>query len=77
MENENYESVIFSTDNEVPALGLAASSRLNRHRVHTRRLTRGLYGEVYLLQFDVGQDCIARLSRNPTHHNPIKIPYIE
>ncbi|PKY20996.1 hypothetical protein RhiirB3_302308, partial [Rhizophagus irregularis] len=44
-----------------------ASSRLNRHCVHTRRLTKGLYNEIYLLQFEAGPDCIARLSCDLNH----------
>src|ERR1041385_5011797 len=75
--NKNNESEIFSSnssDDGEPILDLninilkqLASDRLNRHCIYTCRLTRGFYNEIYLLQFDVGPDCIARLSRNPTH----------
>ncbi|RGB42738.1 kinase-like domain-containing protein [Rhizophagus diaphanus] len=77
MDNENNESEIFcssSSDVDEPTLDLdlnalqkLASSRLNRHCVHTRRLTKGLYNEIYLLQFEAGPDCIARLSCDLTH----------
>src|SRR5436190_21359135 len=75
MDNENDENNENEiSDNEEPALDLNinilqqfVSSRLNRHCVSTRRLTRGLNNEVHLLQFDSGPDCIARLSRNLIH----------
>ncbi|RIA93140.1 kinase-like domain-containing protein [Glomus cerebriforme] len=74
-ESETLSSYsVESTDDDEPALDLdinvlqqLASSRLNRHCIRTRRLTRGLYNEIYLLQFDTGPDCIARLSRDLTH----------
>ncbi|GBB89419.1 hypothetical protein RclHR1_01610010 [Rhizophagus clarus] len=75
--NENNENKIFSSsssDVDEPTLNLDlnvlqqfASSRLNRHCVRTSRLTKGHYNEIYLLQFDVGPDCIARLSRDLSH----------
>ena len=79
MDNENGESKNFrsnssSLSDDEPALDIdinvlqqLASSRLNRHCVCARRLTRGFYNEIYLLQFDIGPDCIARLSRDLTH----------
>ncbi|CAB4475248.1 unnamed protein product [Rhizophagus irregularis] len=77
MDNENNESEIFrssSSNDDEPTLDLdlnalqqLASSRLNRHCVHTRRLTKGLYNEIYLLQFEAGPDCIARLSCDLNH----------
>ena len=77
MDNENNESENFcssSSDDDEPALDLdlnalqqLASSRLDRHCVHARRLTKGLYNEIYLLQFNAGPDCIARLSRDLSH----------
>src|ERR1051325_8275799 len=77
MDNENNESENFcssSSDDDEPALDLdlnalqqLASSRLDRHCVHARRLTKGLYNEIYLLQFEAGPDCIARLSCDLTH----------
>ncbi|RIA91598.1 hypothetical protein C1645_692500 [Glomus cerebriforme] len=72
-KNNNGSSSSLSDDDE-PTLDLdinvlqqLASNRLNRHCVRTCRLTRGLYNEIHLLQFDAGPDCIARLSRNLTH----------
>ncbi|GES87007.1 kinase-like domain-containing protein [Rhizophagus clarus] len=77
MDNENNEIENFrssSSDDDEPALDLdlnalqqLASSRLDRHCVHARRLTKGLYNEIYLLQFEAGPDCIARLSCDLTH----------
>ena len=77
MDNENNENEIFSSsssdddestlDLDINVLRQLASNRLNRHCVNTCRLTRGLYNEIYLLQFDDGPDCIARLSRQLTH----------
>jgi aminoglycoside phosphotransferase (APT) family kinase protein len=82
MDNKNNEnnSDIFNSnlsnlsDDDEPALDLNinvlqqfVSSRLNRCCVRTRRLTGGLNNEVYLLQFDAGTDCIARLSRDLIH----------
>jgi len=77
MDNENNESEIFrssSSDDDEPTLDLdtnvlqqLASNRLNRHCIRTHRLTRGLYNEIYLLQFEAGPDCIARLSCDLTH----------
>src|SRR5436190_18774611 len=75
MDNENDENNENEiSDNEEPALDLNinilqqfVSSRLNRHCVNTRRLTRGLNNEVHLLQFDAGPDCIIRLARNLIH----------
>src|SRR5215469_1500047 len=64
-DNEDNESVL---DLDVDMLKNMVSSRLKRHCVSTRRLTRGLYNEIYLLQFDDnGPDCIARLSRDLIH----------
>ena len=63
-----------SADDDEPTLDLDSnvlqqlvSRRLNRCCVHTRRLTRGSYNEIYLLQFDNGPDCIARFPRNPIY----------
>ncbi len=75
MDNENNESELSSSsDGDEPTLDLdlnalqqLASSRLDRHCVHTRRLTKGLYNEIYLLQFEAGPDCIARLSCDLTY----------
>src|ERR1043165_453011 len=77
MDNENNENEIFSSsssDDDEPTLNLDinvlqqfASNRLNRNCVRTRRLTGGSYNKIYLLQFDVGPDCIARLSRDLSH----------
>ena len=75
MDNENNENEIFSPssddestlDLDLNALQQLASSRLDRHCVHARRLTKGLYNEIYLLQFNAGPDCIARLSCDLTH----------
>ncbi|CAB4435508.1 unnamed protein product [Rhizophagus irregularis] len=74
MDNENNIFYSSSSDDDEPTLDLdlnalrqLASSRLDRHCVHTRRLTKGLYNEIYLLQFEGGPDCIARLSRDLTH----------
>ncbi|GES94013.1 kinase-like domain-containing protein [Rhizophagus clarus] len=80
MDNENGENKNFKSnlsklsDDDEPALDVdinvlqqLASSRLNRQCVHARRLTRGFYNEIYLLQFDTGPDCIARLSRSLVH----------
>ena len=73
-ESEMSSSLVETTDVNEPALDLdinvlqqLASCRLNRHCVCARRLTRGSYNEIYLLQFDIGPDCIARLSRDLTH----------
>ncbi|CAB4434960.1 unnamed protein product [Rhizophagus irregularis] len=54
-------------DVDINVLQQYASCRLNRHCICARRLTRGLYNEIYLLQFKNGPDCIARLSRELTH----------
>ncbi|CAB4474465.1 unnamed protein product [Rhizophagus irregularis] len=54
-------------DVDINVLQQYASCRLNRHCICARRLTRGLYNEIYLLQFENGPDCIARLSRELTH----------
>jgi aminoglycoside phosphotransferase (APT) family kinase protein len=74
MDKENNSSCSSLSDDDEPTLDLdinvlrqLASNRLNRHCVSTRRLTRGLYNEIHLLQFDAGSDCIARLSRHLTH----------
>jgi aminoglycoside phosphotransferase len=54
-------------DFDVKMLQQLVSSRLDRHCVSTRKLTRGANNEIHLLQFDNGPDCIARLSRTQIH----------
>src|SRR4051794_35135903 len=64
-EDTDDESVL---DLDVDVLKRMVSSRLKRRCVHTSRLTRGLYNEIHLLKFDDnGPNCIARLSRDPSH----------
>src|ERR1051325_2275166 len=64
-DDDSDESVL---DLDVDMLKHMVSSRLKRHCVSTHRLTSGLYNEIHLLQFDDnGPDCIARLSRDPSH----------
>ncbi|CAB4420055.1 unnamed protein product [Rhizophagus irregularis] len=72
--SENEKLSAETTDDDEPALDLDinvlqqhASRRLNRHCICARRLTRGHYNEIYLLQFETGPDCIARLSRELIH----------
>ncbi|CAB5114289.1 hypothetical protein RhiirA1_543182 [Rhizophagus irregularis] len=54
-------------DLDIDVLLQHASCRLNRPCICARKLTRGLYNEIYLLRFETGPDCIARLSRELTH----------
>jgi hypothetical protein len=45
-----------AVDLDINVLRQHASCRLNRHCICARRLTRGLYNEIYLLKFETGPD---------------------
>src|SRR5436309_1202042 len=62
-----------SESDDEPVLGSDLSTlrllayRLNRECVKAYRLKGGDNNEIYLLQFNDGPDCIARVPRNPAH----------
>ena len=66
--NTDEDSVESALDLDVDMLKHMVSSRLKRRCVNSCKLTRGLYNEIHLLQFDDnGPDCIAQLARDPNH----------
>ncbi|CAB4490060.1 unnamed protein product [Rhizophagus irregularis] len=66
-DDTDEDSVESALDLDVDMLKHMASSRLKRRCVNSCKLTRGLYNEIHLLQFDDGSECIARLARDPNH----------
>jgi aminoglycoside phosphotransferase len=69
IDDDTDEDIVESAlEFDVDMLKQLVSNRLKRCCINTRMLTKGLYNEIHLLRFeDNGPDCIARLSRDPSH----------
>lgn len=67
-DNTDEDSVESALDLDVDMLKYIVFSCLKRCCVNSCKLTRGLYNEIHLLQFDDNRpDCIAQLARDPNH----------